>query len=58
MLNDRGRDTTPVAVAARQTPIATSGRGLAACGPDNTGAVAGAGGTVTTWAATCWASTT
>lgn len=40
MRNDRGRDTTPVVVAARRTPIATSGRGLAACGPDELAAVA------------------
>ena len=40
MLNDPGRDTTPVVVAARRTPIATSGRSLAACGPDELAAVA------------------
>ena len=40
MLNDPGRDTTPVVVAARRTPIATAGRGLATCPPDHLAAAA------------------
>lgn len=43
MLNDPGsgaRDVRPVVVAARRTPIATAGRGLAACPPDELAAVA------------------